>query len=222
MIPLVLLEALQAGESSEAVLTALQQRCQLTELLNNPSGLEAFLAAGLDPNSTVGGKPLLMVVMAGALPSCHESVQLLTAHGADWGASVPVVLGRWPDLHKVMVPVAHAMLYEPTESVYWPLWAIGHCGLDPALVDPEWGGNLAHHAALGTFFSSSCYDLERAGVDLDQVAEGDEAMLAWAKMTGGWMPAYAGKTARQVCGERSPGCLERAKAQLGNWVKGAQ
>lgn len=206
-MPLHLLLDLRAGADPEITLAKLvEQRC-LGELLDDITSLEAFLEAGLNPNAKVEELPLLAKAMVLNGAHSHEAIAVLTAYGADWGTLVPVTMGLWPDEYTVMVPIAHAMLYLTQSSAYWPCVAIRECGLDPGLVDPEWGGNLAHHAAASLFYLSSCYGLGQAGVDLDQVAEGDEAVIARAKMVGDWLPEFAGKTARQICEVRAPGGL---------------
>lgn len=198
------LEKLRAGEDPAAVFNDLARAAWLPSLLDNITSLEAYLKAGLNPNSVWAGWPnsreewpILATTMLLNQPHAHEALVVLTEYGADWGALIPVAIGRWPNEHSIRVPVAHAVMYHMQGSTYWARIAIRKCGLDPNLVDPVWGGNLAHHAISEPLGPPAIHSLGEAGMDLNYVARGDEAAVAWAKLTGEWIPEWHGLSANE-------------------------
>lgn len=197
-LPLRFLEKLRAGEDPAAVFNELAKDGWLRLLLEDTTSLKACLEAGLDPNSTWEGWPILATTMLLNQPSSHGALAILLEHGADWSTPVSITVGNWRDKHTITAPVIHAVMHRMQGSVYWPQVAIRDYGLDPNLVDPVWGGNLAHHALLDPFYGRLALPyLEEAGVNLEHVAKGDEAVVAWVKLTGEWVPEWHGLSANQ-------------------------
>ena len=157
--------------------------------------LDAMLEAGADANATSsrGWPVLLEALVEHGVGDGKPLAEALVAHGARWDTPAMMDIGGCPTSLPVLLALPRAHRFQ-LESVFYALelW-----GADPSITD-QWGGTVGHHMAQQCYRLHYMEQLEKLGVAMDRVARTpDEADLAWAKLSGEWLPDYAGLTPMQ-------------------------
>lgn len=160
-----------------------------------PSIFRQMLEAGADPNVISPlGRPVLVEILANhGIGDGKPLVEALVARGARWDTPTPVDIGGKSATLPLLLALPWMHRFQ-LESVFYALelW-----GADPGLTD-QWGGNIGHHMAHQCYYRHHMDRLGALGVDMDQVAQVSEADLAWAKLSGEWLPSFAGLTPPQA------------------------
>jgi hypothetical protein len=148
-----------------------------------------MLEAGANPNvlSSRGWPVLLEVLAEHGVGDGKRLVEQLIAHGARWDVETRVQIANRTTTLPALLVLARTRWTNIEPAVF----ALERWGANPNITD-QWGGNLGHHIAGQLYYRHQLERLARAGVDLEHVAKGDEAAVAWAKLTGDWIPEWIG------------------------------